>query len=48
MNKGEELHLMQAAFMHCDGFQCGFCTPARILWAFAAVLSASTQVSEPP
>jgi xanthine dehydrogenase YagT iron-sulfur-binding subunit len=25
--KGDELHPMQAAFLHCDGFQCGYCTP---------------------
>jgi xanthine dehydrogenase YagT iron-sulfur-binding subunit len=26
---GDELHPMQAAFLHCDGFQCGYCTPDR-------------------
>jgi xanthine dehydrogenase YagT iron-sulfur-binding subunit len=26
---GDELHPMQAAFLHCDGFQCGYCTPGR-------------------
>jgi xanthine dehydrogenase YagT iron-sulfur-binding subunit len=25
-----ELHPMQAAFLHCDGFQCGYCTPGQI------------------
>ncbi len=24
------LHPMQAAFVHCDGFQCGYCTPGQI------------------
>jgi xanthine dehydrogenase YagT iron-sulfur-binding subunit len=24
------LHLMQAAFVECDGFQCGYCTPGQI------------------
>ena len=28
---GDELHPMQAAFLHCDGFQCGYCTPGQIL-----------------
>jgi xanthine dehydrogenase YagT iron-sulfur-binding subunit len=32
-----ELHAMQAAFLHCDGFQCGYCTPGQILSAVCAV-----------
>jgi xanthine dehydrogenase YagT iron-sulfur-binding subunit len=28
---------MQAAFLHCDGFQCGYCTPGQILSAVCAV-----------
>jgi xanthine dehydrogenase YagT iron-sulfur-binding subunit len=35
--KGDELHPMQAAFLHCDGFQCGYCTPGQILSAVCAV-----------
>ena len=27
------LHPMQAAFLECDAFQCGFCTPGQILSA---------------
>src|SRR4029434_5721317 len=27
---GDELHPMQAAFLHCDGLQCGFCPPGEI------------------
>jgi xanthine dehydrogenase YagT iron-sulfur-binding subunit len=34
---GDELHPMQAAFLHCDGFQCGYCTPGQILSAVCAV-----------
>ena len=34
---GDELHSMQAAFLHCDGFQCGYCTPGQILSAVCAV-----------
>jgi xanthine dehydrogenase YagT iron-sulfur-binding subunit len=26
----ENLHPMQAAFLHHDGFQCGYCTPGQI------------------
>jgi xanthine dehydrogenase YagT iron-sulfur-binding subunit len=33
----DELHPMQAAFLHCDGFQCGYCTPGQILSAICAV-----------
>ena len=25
-----ELHPLQAAFVECDGFQCGYCTPGQI------------------
>jgi xanthine dehydrogenase YagT iron-sulfur-binding subunit len=32
-----ELHPMQAAFLHYDGFQCGYCTPGQILSAVCAV-----------
>lgn len=27
---GDELHALQAAFVECDGFQCGYCTPGQI------------------
>jgi xanthine dehydrogenase YagT iron-sulfur-binding subunit len=29
------LHPMQAAFVACDGFQCGYCTPGQICSAVA-------------
>jgi xanthine dehydrogenase YagT iron-sulfur-binding subunit len=34
---GDDLHPVQAAFLHCDGFQCGYCTPGQILSAVCAV-----------
>ena len=34
---GDELHPMQFAFLHCDGFQCGYCTPGQILSAVCVV-----------
>ena len=35
--RGDVLHPMQAAFLRCDGFQCGYCTPGQILSAVCAV-----------
>ena len=37
LSKGDELHPMQAAFLHCDGFQCGYCTPGQIVSSVCAV-----------
>jgi xanthine dehydrogenase YagT iron-sulfur-binding subunit len=33
LQRGDELHPMQAAFLEHDGFQCGFCTPGQIMSA---------------
>jgi xanthine dehydrogenase YagT iron-sulfur-binding subunit len=31
----DNLHLMQAAFVACDGYQCGYCTSGQIMSAVA-------------
>ena len=33
----EKLHLLQAAFVKYDGYQCGYCTPGQICSAVAVI-----------
>jgi xanthine dehydrogenase YagT iron-sulfur-binding subunit len=39
---GDQLHPMQEAFITCDGFQCGYCTPGQIMSAVACVKEGHT------
>lgn len=56
MADGENLHPMQSAFIECDGFQCGYCTPGQIMSAVAMLEEAAQivpshvtpNVCEPP
>jgi xanthine dehydrogenase YagT iron-sulfur-binding subunit len=40
--QGDELHPVQAAFIECDGFQCGYCTPGQIMSAIACIREGHT------
>ena len=40
LSRGDELHPMQAAFLHHDGFQCGYCTPGQICSAVGMLAEA--------
>ncbi|WP_416799256.1 (2Fe-2S)-binding protein [Ciceribacter azotifigens] len=35
--EGEALHPLQQAFIECDAFQCGFCTPGQIMSAIGLI-----------
>jgi xanthine dehydrogenase YagT iron-sulfur-binding subunit len=39
---GNDLHVVQAAFLHRDGFQCGYCTPGQIMSAAALIKEGHT------
>jgi len=40
--RGDELHLLQAAFIAHDGLQCGFCTPGQIMSALGLINEGQT------
>jgi xanthine dehydrogenase YagT iron-sulfur-binding subunit len=41
--KGDELHPVQAAFITCDGFQCGYWTPGQIMSAVGCIHEGHTK-----
>jgi len=41
--KDDQLHPVQAAFVTCDGFQCGYCTPGQIMSAVGCIREGHTQ-----
>ena len=45
--RGEQLHPMQAAFVHHDGFQCGYCTPGQICSAVGMIAEHKAGCAEP-
>ncbi|UYQ95862.1 (2Fe-2S)-binding protein [Chitinophaga horti] len=46
LSDGDKLHPMQQAFIECDGFQCGYCTPGQIMSAVACVKEGHTHSVE--
>ena len=42
LSSGDELHPVQQAFIDCDGFQCGFCTPGQIMSSVACIQEGHT------
>jgi xanthine dehydrogenase YagT iron-sulfur-binding subunit len=40
--QGDKLHPVQQAFVDCDGFQCGFCTPGQIMSGAACIQEGHT------
>ncbi|XDA97249.1 (2Fe-2S)-binding protein [Sulfitobacter sp. LCG007] len=37
LSRGGNLHPLQEAFIACDGFQCGYCTPGQIMSALGLI-----------
>ena len=40
--EGDGLHPIQIAFIDCDGFQCGYCTPGQIMSAIGMLHEAES------
>ncbi len=37
VSQNEELHPLQEAFLRCDAYQCGYCTPGQIMSGIACI-----------
>ncbi len=43
--QGDRLHPLQAAFVECDGYMCGFCTPGHVMALVPLVESGRNDVT---
>ncbi len=37
ISDGDSLHPLQDAFLRCDAYQCGYCTPGQIMSGIACI-----------
>jgi xanthine dehydrogenase YagT iron-sulfur-binding subunit len=44
--QGEQLHPLQAAFIECDAFQCGYCTSGQIMAGVACINEGHTSSAQ--
>ena len=44
LSQVDSLHPMQSAFIECDAFQCGYCTPGQIMSAVAMLEEAANTI----
>lgn len=43
---GDELHALQQAFIECDAFQCGYCTPGQICSAVGLMAEGKAKTTD--
>ncbi len=43
VSDGKELRSLQNAFVECEGFQCGYCTPGQIMSGLACIQEGHTE-----
>ncbi len=46
LQQGERLHALQQAFIDCDAFQCGYCTPGQICSALGLIQEGKVKTAD--